>query len=151
MITRRTALGLTLAAPALLLAARTAIAKEPYVHSADGVAIEGYDPVAYFTEGKPVKGHEDHRVMWRGAVWQFATSDAMARFEADPVAYAPQYGCYCAYAVSRGYTASSDPQAWTVHEGRLYLNYSKSVRAIWARDIPGNIAKADANWPNVLG
>lgn len=74
----------------------------------------------------------------------------MATFEAAPETYAPQYGGYCAYAVSQGYTASTDPKAWTIHDGKLNLNYSKGVRRRWSRDIPGNIVLGDANWPNVL-
>ncbi|NNF24928.1 MAG: YHS domain protein, partial [Rhodobacteraceae bacterium] len=73
-----------------------------------------------------------------------------ALFDADPAAFAPQYGGYCAYAVSKGATATTDPDAWTVHDGRLYLNFSTTVRSIWQEDIPGNIARADANWPGVL-
>ena len=88
--------------------------------------------------------------MWKGAIWQFASAPNMAAFEADPMGYAPQYGGYCAYAVSRGYTASTDPEAWTLHAGKLYLNYSISVRAQWRPEIAENIALADANWPKVL-
>ena len=72
-------------------------------------------------------------------------------FVADPQKYAPQFGGYCAWAVSQGYTAGIDPKAWTIHGGRLYLNYSKGVRAQWSEDIPGNIAKGERNWPKVLG
>ena len=115
-----------------------------------GLAIGGYDPVAYFTQGKPVKGKSAHKVMWKGAVWTFASAAHREAFEADPRRYAPQFGGYCAYAVSRGYTAKTDPKAWKVHEGRLYLNYSTQVRTLWSRDIPGNIALARGNWPGVL-
>jgi len=69
---------------------------------------------------------------------------------AGPAAYAPQYGGYCAWAVSQGYTASTDPHAWRIVDGKLYLNYSKGVQKRWQQDIPGNIAKGDANWPKVL-
>jgi len=71
-------------------------------------------------------------------------------FTATPGKYAPQFGGYCAWAVSRGYTADGDPDAWTIVDGSLYINYSKAVRAQWAQDIPGNIAKGRANWPAVL-
>lgn len=70
--------------------------------------------------------------------------------QGDPQAYAPQYGGYCAWAVSQGHTASSDPQAWRIHDGKLLLNYSKGVQKTWEQDVPGFIAAADTNWPNVL-
>jgi YHS domain-containing protein len=115
-----------------------------------GVAVGGYDPVAYFTAGKPAKGDKDLTAQHEGATWRFASAENRTAFEADPAKYAPRYGGYCAWAVSKGYTAKGDPEAWTIHEGRLYLNYDKSVRATWEKDIPGNVKKADANWPDVL-
>ena len=151
MLTRRTLLTAALAAPALTLLPRTAMAADPYVNASGGLAIEGIDPVAYFTEGGPRPGSADHTLMWEGAEWRFVSAENMALFEADPKAYAPQYGGYCAYAVSQGYTAPIDPEAWTIHEDKLYLNFSRRVRRIWERDIPGHIASANANWPTVLG
>lgn len=120
------------------------------VFSSDGTAINGYDPVAYFTEGGPVRGRTEYRIMWKRAIWQFASWRNLEAFEANPRRYAPRYGGYCAYAVSRGYTTGTDPAAWTIYEGRLYLNLNRAVQALWRRDIPGNIARADANWPGVL-
>ena len=149
MIHRRHALALMGAALALPAAAPV-WADQPMIHARSGLAIGGYDPVAYFTQGKPVKGKSAHKVMWKGAVWTFASAAHREAFEADPRRYAPQFGGYCAYAVSRGYTAKTDPKAWKVHEGRLYLNYSTQVRTLWSRDIPGNIALARGNWPGVL-
>ncbi len=111
------------------------------------VAINGYDPVAYFTESRPVEGSADHTTEWMGATWRFASAENKERFEADPEAYAPQYGGYCAYAVSQGYTASTDPDAWTVRDGKLYLNYNLQVRETWREDPAGFIAQADTNWP----
>ena len=148
MLTRRTLIGLMATTPLL---ARPALAAEPEVFADGGLAIHGIDPVAYFRQSAPVRGAADHTLMWRGAVWHFANAENMAAFEADPQGFAPQYGGYCAFAVSRGYTASTDPEAWTIHDGKLYLNYSLSVRSRWAQDIPGNVAAADANWPGVLG
>ena len=148
MPTRRT---LILTAAALPLALSTpASAGEPEILSYDGAAIGGYDPVAYFTENRPVKGSADHAVMWKGAEWRFASAGNRARFAADPEAFAPKYGGYCAYAASKGYVAPTVPEAWAVHEGRLYLNYSLRARTLWAEDIPGNIARADAIWPGPL-
>lgn len=115
-----------------------------------GVAVGGYDPVAYFTEGKPVKGREDIALEHEGVRWRFASEANRDAFKAEPAKFAPQYGGYCAWAVSRGYTAKGDPNAWSVVGGKLYLNYDLSVRRDWQKDIPGNITKGDANWPKVL-
>jgi hypothetical protein len=116
-----------------------------------GIAIKGYDPVAYYKDGKPVKGSGDYEFKWKDAKWRFASAEHRDLFEADPERYAPRYGGYCAWAVSQGYTASVDPQnAWSIVEGKLYLNYDVEVKEKWEKDIQGNIAKADANWPGVL-
>lgn len=114
-----------------------------------GVAIKGYDPVAYFTDGKPVEGSSDYQYEWMGAKWRFASKANLDAFAANPEKYAPQYGGYCAYAVSQGGTADIDPESWKIVDGKLYLNLSAKVKAIWEKDIPGYIAKADANWPKV--
>lgn len=133
-----------------LCAAVVLHAEKPVNTTFTGVAIKGYDPVAYFTESKPIKGSSDHAFDWNGAEWRFASAANRDLFKADPVKYAPQFGGYCAWAVSRGYTAGIDPEAWKVVNGRLYLNYSAKVQAQWAEDIPGNIAKAEENWPKIL-
>lgn len=130
--------------------AGAALADQPMIHARDGAAIGGYDPVAYFTEGKPVQGRADQAIMWKGAEWRFATAANREAFEANPRAYAPKYGGYCAYAMSKGYVAPTDPAAWHIEDGQLYLNYSLNVRDIWSSDIPGNIRRADANWPGAL-
>lgn len=114
-----------------------------------GVAIRGTDPVAYFTEGRPVEGSSDFTADWNGAEWRFASAENRDKFVADPEAYAPQYGGFCAWAVSQGYTASTVPEAWRIVDGKLYLNYSLGVQKQWEGDIPGNIVKADANWPGL--
>jgi len=114
------------------------------------LALDGHDPVAYFREGKPVKGNPAQALSWNGATWHFASAENKAAFEANPHAFAPQYGGYCAWAVSRGYTAKGDPTAWKVVGGKLYLNYDAKVQQRWAADIPGNIGKADRNWPKAL-
>jgi YHS domain-containing protein len=92
----------------------------------------------------------EHEYEWNGATWRFSSADNLNSFKSNPQAYAPQYGGYCAWAVSQGYTASSDPQAWRIHDGKLYLNYSEGVQKTWAQDVTGNITKADTNWPKVL-
>ena len=116
-----------------------------------GLAIKGYDPVAYHTKGEPMKGSRNYEYNWKDATWRFSEKEHLELFKANPEKYAPRYGGYCAWAVSRGYTASVDPEnAWTIVDGKLYLNYNVEVKNDWEKDIPGNISKADANWPAVL-
>ena len=150
MINRRTFLAASAAAPIALALATPALAAQPPVYAEGGIAINGYDPVAYFTDAKPVEGSAEFTSEYMGATFQFASAENRDTFAADPEAYAPQYGGYCAYAVSKGYTATTSPNAWTVHDGKLYLNFNKAVRALWSRDIPGNIELGDGNWPRVL-
>lgn len=114
-----------------------------------GVAIRGYDTVAYFTQGKPVKGNPSFKTTWNGSTWQFSSQENLEKFKANPAKYAPAYGGYCAWAMARGYTASTIPQAWDIKDGRLYLNYDLNIRKKWRQNIPGNISKGDANWPKV--
>jgi hypothetical protein len=113
--------------------------------TADG-AIRGYDPVAYHTQGKPVRGAATITHRWNGATWRFATAANRALFAADPARYAPRYGGYCAYGTAQGYKVSTDPAAFAIVDGRLYLNYSKPVQATWNQDRPGYIVQADGNW-----
>ncbi len=135
----------------LLALAAPAVALSPVNRTTfGGVAIDGWDPVAYFTDGKPVEGSKEFVHEWNGATWRFASAAHRDLFAQAPEKYAPQYGGYCAWAVSQGYTADIDPQAWKIEDGRLFLNYSLDVQKKWATDIPGNIAKADANWPKLL-
>ncbi|MCY4305923.1 MAG: YHS domain protein [Aestuariivita sp.] len=126
------------------------VANSPMVFSNNDVAINGYDPVAYFIEGKPVKGKVEYAVEWKGATWLFSDMDNQSRFEMSPSEFAPQYGGYCAYAVSRGYTAMTVPEAWRIVNNKLYLNYSLGVRRIWEKNTAENIRKANKNWPDVL-
>ena len=125
-------------------------ASKPSVYANDGIAIDGTDAVAYFTEGEPVAGSPEFAHDWMGATWHFSTAENRDAFAADPEAYAPQYGGYCAYAVSEGYTASTVPEAWKIVDGKLYLNFSRRIQRRWERDIPGHIESANANWPSVL-
>ncbi|MFQ5935037.1 MAG: YHS domain-containing (seleno)protein [Acidiferrobacterales bacterium] len=132
-----------------LLVIAPAHAKPPVFETRHG-AIRGYDPVAYFTKGKPVKGSQQYSLEWNGAKWYFASAENRDRFKVNPTQYAPQYGGYCAYAVANGYTATTDPNAWTLVDDKLYLNYSLGVRDKWSEDIPGNIVRGNKNWPSVL-
>jgi hypothetical protein len=148
--TRRQLIGLALASPALFLLPRAALAREPEIYASGGVAIDGADPVAFFDEAGPVQGG-DASHNWKGATWRFASAENAARFAENPERFAPQFGGYCAYAASRGYLAPTIPEAWTIHDGQLFLNASLRARRLWLRDVPGNIAKGRANWPGILG
>lgn len=150
-INRRQILTAVIAAPVLGSVASVAFAQTPRIYAEDGIAIDGTDAVAYFMQGAPVAGRNDLIHDWMGATWRFASEENRNAFAADPTAYAPQYGGYCAWAVSEGYTASTTPEAWKIVDGKLYLNYSRRIQRRWERDIPGRIAAADANWPLVLG
>ena len=115
----------------------------------NGVAISGYDPVAYFDEERPVKGVPEFRAEFRGSTFQFISAAHREAFAADPAKYAPQYGGYCAYGMSKGYKATIDPEAFSVVHDTLYLNYSEAVRTRWLSDVSGHIQQANANWPEV--
>jgi YHS domain-containing protein len=134
-------------AVAALLACQAAVsfaADEVFV-SEDG-AIRGYDPVAYHEQGKAVKGDKAIALTWNGAEWYFATEAHRAAFKAEPERYAPRYGGFCAYGTANGYKVSSDPQAFAVVDGKLYLNYSKAVQTTWNGDRAKYIGTADGNW-----
>ncbi|MEO8028031.1 MAG: YHS domain-containing (seleno)protein, partial [Bryobacteraceae bacterium] len=122
---------------------------EPVSKDGRGVAVKGYDVVAYFTQSKPVKGSSQFTHQWMGATWQFASAEDRDLFKADPEKYAPQFGGYCAWAVSKGYTAETDPDAWKIIGGKLYLNYSKSIQKQWEQDVLSRIDAANKNWPTL--
>lgn len=146
------ALVLAMTLIACTVPAAPALAAKPPVYTApfSEVAAGGYDVVAYFTEGRPVKGEKAFSTVWNGATWQFASAANLSKFKAKPAAYAPQYGGYCAWAVANGYTASGNPNNWKIVGGKLYLNYNDDIQAKWSKDIPGLIRKGDGNWPSVL-
>ena len=151
MAGHRLRLGFSIAAITIFaLAAPTLAAKsEIYTGFLSSVAVGGHDPVAYFPEKQPVKGSDKFELKHKGVTWRFASRANREKFRADPAAFAPKYGGYCAWAVSQGSTAPIDPDAWAVHKGKLYLNYSKPVQWRWAFDKDGNIAKGDTNWPKI--
>lgn len=152
---RRAALALCSSA---LLWAAAARAAEPPINTLKGgflggrgdTAINGYDTVAYFTEGRPVKGLDSLVHTWNGAQWKFATQAHLDLFKAKPEQYAPQYGGYCAYGVTRGNLVKVEPDQFTVREGKLYLNYDAEVQAIWGKDPAGYIRAADSRFPMLL-
>lgn len=113
-------------------------------------AIRGYDPVAYHTEMMPVKGDPQYSYEYNNAIWQFASEENRKLFRDDPERYSPQYGGFCAYAMSNGLVVSTDPQAWKIEGGKLYLNYSPGVRKTWLKDVPGYVARADAKWQDKI-
>ena len=143
----RTLIWLTLLSLGLLAAAPAAAGK--INKSLLGVAIEGTDPVAYFTESKAVEGDSDFEHEWMGATWRFASAANRDAFAADPERYAPQYGGYCAYAVSQGATAGIDPEAWKIVDGKLYLNLNKKIQERWEKDQARYIELANAKWPGL--
>lgn len=134
----------------LLLALNACTSVGQRTFSDDAGAIRGYDPVAYFTEGRPVKGSSAITVKHEDGIYHFASEENRALFESDPEHYAPQYGGYCAYGLSRGFVVSTDPNAWTIHNNKLFLNYSLGVRNTWSKKKDEYIKKADRNWADKL-
>ena len=149
MLNRRMFLASSAALAVPSVARAGLFSKDGVIFTKRGLAIRGTDPVAYFTQGGPRRGMKDVTFDWMGATWAFTSKNHRDAFAEDPEAYAPQFGGYCAWAVSRNYTASTDPEAWRIVDGKLYLNYSKKVQGWWEGDIPGNIAKGEANWPGL--
>ena len=132
----------------LLVVAAAAVAPAQQVNSGrGGVAVKGYDVVAYVTAGRPMEGSEQfvHRI--GATTYRFASAANRDAFAKEPERYLPQFGGFCAYAVSRGYTADIDPQAWRIVDGKLYLNYNRGAQEKWEQDVAGNISKGEANWP----
>ena len=134
---------------ALILIALTGAALAQSNVDSSGLALKGYDPIAYFTEKKPVPGKAEFTAQHEGATYRFASAANRDAFAAAPAKYTPQYGGYCAFGMAAGYKAPIEPDAWTIVDGKLYLNFNQSVRSRWSSDIPGYIRKADANWPAI--
>jgi hypothetical protein len=131
----------------LLLSCRQENVSEVYKPA--GIAINGYDPVAYFTDSMPVLGNEEFTFTWKDADWRFASRQHLDLFRSDPEKYSPQFGGYCAYGMFEGHKATTEPGTWTIVDGKLYLNYNMNVRDLWRGDIPGHIRIANENWPEV--
>lgn len=149
MQSRRAMLVSLCALPLAAMIARPAAAAAP-VFAVDGIALRGIDPVGYFTEGVPLRGLSRYALIWRGAEWHFASAAARDRFEMNPKAFAPRYGGYCAYRMAQGAFDGTDPAAWTIHGGRLYLKHGMTERALWHRDVAGHLAQADAHWQTLM-
>lgn len=136
---------------ATVMFSATALAVDPvYTGIFSNQAIKGYDTVAYFTEGQAVKGVKEFRTEYKEATWLFSSQANLDLFLASPEKYAPQYGGYCAYAVSKNATASIQPELFTIHDDKLYLNYNQSINDKWLADKEQLIDLADQNWPSLL-
>lgn len=133
-------------APIAVLAPAASAEAPVYTGTFSNLAVQGYDPVAYFTEGKPVKGSKEFTTDYKGATFQFASAANRDAFVADPVMYAPQYGGYCAWAMADGKYAKGDANFWKIVDGKLYLNFNRSIQDKWNKDVPGFIGKADTHW-----
>ena len=137
-----------LIAVALLSMSSTAVFAGEFFET-DGVALRGYDPVAYFASGKPQKGQAQYSYEYKGSKFYFASDANRRAFMAMPEKYAPQFGGYCAFGTAQGYKVSTQPDAFAIVKDKLYLNYDKKVQKIWQQDVPGNIQQAEKNWPEV--
>lgn len=119
----------------------------PALNAPSGVALQGYDPVAYFDGGKPAEGNDTYSYQWQGVQWKFSSAEHQAAFAASPERYAPQFGGYCAFAVSRGTTADGDPHQWAIVDDKLYVNNNAFAMKLWNQDRSENIAVGKVNWP----
>jgi YHS domain-containing protein len=112
-----------------------------------GPALEGHDPVAYFTDQKPVPGDARFETQWHGATWRFASAEHRDLFTNEPERYAPQYGGYCAYAMSNGAFSPGDAKRWRIVDDKLYLNTNLIAQSLWESNIPKRVREADGHWP----
>ncbi len=147
---RRHAL-VALIALTLLLPSVAAAGNQSGLYVENGLALGGYDPVAYFTMESAVKGTDQHTVEWGGAVWHFANREHADLFAADPEKYQPRYGGFCALGVAKGTRMRPDMTAWEIHDGQLYLYFSPQVAETWQQDREGHQANADAFWLEPTG
>ena len=143
-------IGTGLVAVALLLSGLARADNPPVAIDDAGHAIRGYDTVTYFTDGEPQPGSAAFSHDWKGAVWLFASAAHRDAFKADPERYAPQFGGYCAYAISKGHALEARPEVWSIVDNKLYLNLGPGAQSLWREDVPGNIARATNNWPGAL-
>lgn len=133
----------------VLLSAMSGFAKDALNVDEKGLALQGYDPVAYFTENKPVKGSTEFTAAYKGATYHFASAEHKAAFEKDPAKYEPQFGGFCGYAASINKLAPIQPEFFQVLHGRLVLQHNEKAWTLWHEDVEGNLKKADANWPTL--
>lgn len=119
------------------------------VYAPGGIALSGYDTVAYFSDREAQPGDPDYVVRWRGAMWFFVNDENMERFEMDPLAYVPQYGGFCAFAAAKGEIQPADPTLFAVRDGKLYLVQNRQDFDAWAADAERFVARADSLWPSI--
>lgn len=122
-------------------------AQKTEVYAPDGLALNGYDVVAFFTKAQAIKGDPQYTQQWKDVSWQFSSKANLDSFAANPEKYAPQYGGYCAFGASRGYKAPTETDTWTIDNNKLYFNYNQQVKKAWDKDRPKLIAEADRKWP----
>jgi hypothetical protein len=125
-------------------------AQKSSIYAPKGIALDGYDAVAFFKQGKPVKGSSAYALQWNNTQWLFADKADLETFKTAPEKYAPQYGGYCAYGAARGNKAPTEIDTWSIVKGKLYLNYDQKVKATWDKDQAAYIEKADKNWPMIM-
>jgi len=125
------------------------LAQKPEVFTTEAGAIQGYDPVAFFKEHKPVLGKKEFAYSWSGSTWYFSSNENLTAFKTDPDRYAPQFGGYCAYGTAAGHKSPTQPETWTILDNKLYFNYNKEVQSMWNKDQKNLIEKANKNWPTV--
>lgn len=143
------ALALALIGTPLMAVAPAAFADEIYTGTFSNDALQGYDAVAYFKQGKAVEGSKQFSTDYKGAEWKFSSQDNLNAFISNPTKYAPQYGGHCAWAAAQGDTAKGDAKYWTIVNDKLYLNYSDDIQSKWETDKNNLISQADAKWPDV--
>lgn len=124
-------------------------AQKAEIFSTDGKAIKGFDPVAFFKQSMPVKGHDSLSYTWKDAQWLFSSKENMESFKANPEQFCPQYGGYCAYGTSAGHKSPTQTDTWTIVDGKLYFNYNGKVKEMWVKDQKALIEKANQRWPEV--
>jgi YHS domain-containing protein len=129
-----------------LFFAITLHAQYGHFYNRNGVAIKGYDPVAYFSQNKAVEGKDSIKMDWSGSVWKFSSTENLQLFAKDPQKYAPAYGGFCAYGTSEKHLSPTDPNAWTIVNNKLYLNYNLKVKEFWIKDTASRIPAADNYW-----
>lgn len=133
----------------LLTISFATIAQTSEVYQKDGIAINGYDAVAFFTEQKPVKGDKQFSYAYKNVDWLFSSPDNRELFKATPEKYAPQYGGYCAFGTADGHKAPTQADTWTIVDDKLYFNYNLKVKDLWNKNMQANIEKADKKWPTI--
>jgi len=116
------------------------------VYQKKSIAINGYDPVAYFVDGKATEGSPDHSYEWKESKWQFSSPENLARFKSEPARYLPEFGGWCSFAVTKGFTANPNSESWMVHEDRLYLFADEKVKASWSKQLPQVLETGKKKW-----